>query len=236
MWNVHTVEALVAAIPAMSTMGAGYSILLIVGGGLLVISTLFGGDSDAGLDVEVDVDFDADIDFDADLDADIDGDALGAAGEHASWLSLSNWFSMQFMVYFAAACGLVGTVLTFLTDMSELAVAAWAVLGGLVIGQGAHQALNSLRRSSGNTQALKHDFLRKIARVTLAVRPPQRGEVAVHVKGVERFVPAKSKRPDDTFEVADSVVIVGFHNGTAEVVSRREYEFLTNSKTGGSDE
>ena len=66
-----------------------YWICLIVGGGLLVISTIAGAssiaDADVEFDVDVDADFDVDLDahFDADFDADVDmPDGLDVHLEH----------------------------------------------------------------------------------------------------------------------------------------------------------
>jgi hypothetical protein len=70
------------------------------------------------------------------------------------------------------------------------------------------------------------------ARVTVAIVPGQRGEVALQVRGRERFVPAVARRADDRFDVGDRVGIVAFANGTAEVVSRQEYEFINEPEVG----
>ncbi len=215
---------------AMSTPAMLYVVCLIVGGGLLVISTFLGGDAD--------VDADGDFDFDADADAELGveghvhaGDATEAAG-----LSLTDWFSMRFVVYFAAAFGLIGTVLTFSSQLGSAGVFASSVIGGVVMGQVAHQVLRALHRSSGNTQVTRSDYVNKRARVTIAIEPPRRGEVALHVRGRERFIPSAAKRGDDRFAVGDSVAIVALHSGTAEVISLREHEFVTESMLGGNDE
>jgi hypothetical protein len=58
--------------------------------------------------------------------------------------------------------------------------------------------------------------------------------VVVATRTGERFVAAVAKRHDDGFALGDRVVVVGFDNGVAEVVSRREYEFVTDSQPGGN--
>lgn len=208
-----------------------YVVCLIVGGGLLVVSTVLGGGgSDA--DADFDVDADADVDFDVNAEADVDLDTGGhghldtdAMHGHDSILSISNWFSVRFMVYFAAAFGLVGTSLTYLTDMGSTAVLCWSVITGAVIGQGVHQTLRLLKKTSGDGSTKIEQYVDRDARVTIAIKPPKRGEVAIHVSDGERFVPAIAKRPDDTFSVGDAVVVVAFRGGTAEVLTRKEYEF-----------
>lgn len=203
-----------APLAAAGVLGMIYLISLIVGGGLLVISTFLGGDADA------------DADIDPGVDGDVDGDV---PGDHAGIMSLSNWFSMRFCVYFAAAFGLVGTTLVSITNLLPAVVLTCAVLGGLVVGQGAHQVMRSLARTSGNSQVRREDYVDKPGRVTIAIAPPGRGEVAIQVKGRERFIPATAQRGDDRFDVGSKVVVVGFNNGTVEVVSEKEHEFVNQS-------
>jgi membrane protein implicated in regulation of membrane protease activity len=211
---------------AMPSLSAVYIVCLIVGGGLLIVSTLFGGDADA--DIGADVGADIDVDVDADVDMDVSGDATTDAGAaHApSVLSLTNWFSVSFLIYFAAMFGLVGTTLTYLSDASSGAVLIWAVAGGLIVGQGVHQLLRYLRRSSGDSQITRQDFVNQTGRVTVAIAPGRTGEVAVHIRGGERFVAAVARRSDESFNAGDPIGVVGFSGGKAEVVSRKEFEFV----------
>ncbi len=217
---------------ATPSLGAVYIICLIVGGGLLIVSTVFGGDADA--DISTDVGADIDVDVDADVDMDIAGDVTADAGaahaHHApSVLSLTNWFSVSFLIYFAAMFGLVGTTLTYLSDTSSGAVLIWAVAGGLVVGQGVHQLLRYLRRSSGDSQITRQDFVNQTGRVTVAIAPGRTGEVAVRIRGGERFVAAVARRSDESFKSGDPIGVVGFSGGKAEVVSRQEFEFVNQS-------
>ena len=52
---------------------------------------------------------------------------------------------------------------------------------------------------------------------------------SIQVKGRERFIPATAQRGDDRFDVGSKVVVVGFNNGTVEVVSEKEHEFVNQS-------
>ncbi len=198
------------------TIATVYWICFIVGGGLLVISSLSGADTDAGIDADVDLDMDVDADFDA--DSDFDGGHGGA---------LASWFSLQFVVFFTAVFGAVGVVLTHLTDTGSRATLGTAVAVGLLFGQGAHQILRTLRRSSGDSTPQPKDYIDKPARVTMAIAPPNKGEIVLRVGRADRHVPAISKRVDATFHVSDEVAVVGYEGGIAEVISRKEYEFLT---------
>ena len=238
------ISSFLIAMPALTGV---YIISLIVGGGLIAFSTILGGHGDGEfetdfspeLDAHVgDVDVHVDVDADADVGHDVDlGDEGGhdaAVGHAASGpFALANWFSVKFVVYFAAMFGGVGLTLDKLTDMTPFSVLVYALIGGFIIGQGAHQFLRLIRKTSGNSQVSVRDFINRTGRVTIRVQPPKRGEVAVHIGDRERFVPAVSRRPDDEFKVGDKVVIVGFNAGTAEVISKREHEFTTDAQPGG---
>ena len=75
----------------------------------------------------------------------------------------------------------------------------------------------------------REDYVDQPGRVTIAIAPPSRGEVALQVRGRERYVPAAAQRGDDKFDVGSKVVVVGFDNGTVEVVSEKEHEFVNQS-------
>ncbi|MFQ5494405.1 MAG: hypothetical protein ACE5EX_03395 [Phycisphaerae bacterium] len=215
--------SLAFGLPDLTTV---YWICLIVGGGLLLISTLVGGDADAGVDVDVDVDLDVDV------DADLSGDVSAEAGHtgHAHAGSLAAWFSLQFVVFFMAAFGLIGVTMSNLGSRTSGVTFAAALLGGLVVGQIVHQALRHLRKTSGDSTPRRDDYVDKLARVTVAVEPKRKGEIALRVGRAERFIPAVSSRADTAFASGDQVAVVAYRNGVAEVVSRKEYEFLNDGK------
>jgi hypothetical protein len=239
-WMMASGTALLGALPELQGV---YVFCLIVGGGLLVISTVFGGHHDSGLDADAGADIDlggghvefdaggADVDFAGDTDVDFsadghtDGLADAHADAHAGALGISNWLSLRFFVYFAAMFGLVGTVFTFMTDVSAGWTLAIALVAGIGVGQGVHQLIRGLQRTEGNSQSSAEDFVDQPARVTIAVRPPARGEIGVRMGNREVFLPAIARRDDDIFESGAQVVITSYQGGLAEVVSRREYEF-----------
>lgn len=197
-----------------------YIICLIVGGGLLLLSSVFTSQADTG-------DFSLEH---ATPDASFDhggADFDHAHGHHPSSLSLATWFSMQFLIYFVAVFGLVGTTLTYGSSLSSAVVLVTAMVAGLVVGQAVHQALRYLKKTGQGSEIAIADFLNKPARVTVTIAPPRHGEVAVPLHSGERFVSAVAKRPDDSFRAGDSVVVVSFSNGVAEVISKKEYEFVS---------
>ena len=218
-------------------LSAVYVICLIIGGGLLVVSLLFGGDSDAGVDADgaagVDVDGDIDVDVSADAGPDLDVDTTVHGGHLAhDGASLASWISVRFLIYFAATFGMVGTVLTYTTDSRPLVVLLVALGVGLVVGQAVQQTVRYIQRTSGDSSTSSRDYVNSTGRVTVAIRPGRQGEVACDVRGGERFLPAFARRAEETFAVGEIVGVVAFANGTAEVVSRKEFEFLHETERG----
>jgi hypothetical protein len=214
-----------------------YIISLVVGGGMLVISSLFGGH--AGTDVHVDGGLDFSTDVHADLTSDVHVDPSGGADgafdgtfSHGhEWFSLTSWFSISFVVYFLAVFGLVGTSLTLFSDIQSRGVAALAVLCGLVAGQGVHQLLRFLRRTSGNSAPNAAEYVNRPARVTVAINGRNKGEVAVCVRGGTRFIPAVARQANSRFDKGDRVLIAELNDATAEVVAQEEHVTSTGTQT-----
>jgi hypothetical protein len=118
-----------------------------------------------------------------------------------------------------------------MSDMAPTNVSIIAIVSGVVAGQAVHQLLRLLKRTSGNSTVSVADFLKQTARVTVQISPPSKGEIAIPVRGNTRFVPAVAKRSDDKFQTRDEVVVVGFRNGTAEVISKKEFDFKTQAQS-----
>lgn len=217
-----------AALPGLPT---AYWVCLVLGGGLLLISSLSGSDADAGADA--DVDFDADVDLDAEPAS---GPASGpeVSAPHAPLTSLATWFSVQFAVFFMAVFGVIGVTLTHLTGLARGVVLAAAVAGGFVVGQAMHQLLRMLRLSSGNSAPQRRDYLNKPARVTVGIRRGKKGEVCLRVRRGQRFIPAVSQQLEAAFEIGDPVVVVEYRAGIAEVVSPPEFQAFNNHRKGAS--
>lgn len=228
---------------------AVYWISAIVGGGLVLISTLGGGDSDTHADVDTHVDFDAHVDADvdidtgvdahADLDADVDAhDALdGATAHHADGPiadagSVATWFSIRFLVFFLAAFGAVGVVLNHLSDVGGGATFGAALLAGLLIGQCIHQLMRLMRRTAGDGTPIRANYVNQRARVAIAIAHPNKGEIVLTVRGAQRYVPAVCKHEAGVFPVGAEVGVVDYRGGVAEVVSIEEFEFLRETEKG----
>lgn len=186
-----------------------YWICLILGGGLIAVSSWSA----------VDADVDLDLDGGADIDADVEANGADAS-------SLASWFSVHFLVYFMGVFGLIGATMTKLSGQTPWVVVGAAVGGGFLVGQAAHQILRRLRASSGDSTPHANDYMNKIGRVTVDVAGPKTGEVVVRVGRSERYLPAVARHADATFVRGERVGVVGYQSGIAEVISTKEFEFL----------
>ncbi|UCG33505.1 MAG: hypothetical protein JSU68_02505 [Phycisphaerales bacterium] len=236
----------IALAPAitMIDLTVAYWACLVLGGGLLVISALSGAHTHADMDVAgAHVDFDADVggaemDFDvdaggvdADFDADVstDADLTGHADADVGHVSgLASWFSIRFLIFFVAVFGAVGVVLTHLTGLGRGFVFGLALVGGVAVGECVHKLFLYLRRTSGDSAPRPQDYVNKLARVTIVIRPGKKGQISLQVRDARRFVPALARRSDAQFTQGCEVFVVAYRGGIAEVVSCEDYEQLRN--------
>jgi len=216
-----TVTMVAAGVAGLTTV---YWVCLILGGGLLLISSIVGSGADT--DIGGDASFDADINVDANVGAPGDFGGVGHP-HHAGPSSLSSWLSMQFAVFFLAMFGLTGVAMTHLTDTAPGVTAACAVAGGMIVGQAAHQILRRLRLSSGDSTPQPADYVNKPARVTIPMSHQDKGEVVLRIGAGDRHIPAVAQRPEASFAIGDDVAVVRYDDGVAQVISKEEYEFLT---------
>ncbi len=228
MFANATPEGLAALVATTSTLTTIYWACAVLGVGILLFSSLSGaqGGGDGAADVDP-----------GGVDADVGhtGDASGADFHHGGGLStLSTWLSLRFVFFFVAVFGSLGVILSNLSELEERWTLGIALVGGVVVGQTVHQVFRRLRRSEGNSAPEAEDYLNQVGQVTVAIRPPQQGEVAIDVRGGQRFVPAMSRHADIGFTVGDEVVVLGYRHGVAEVVSHKEAQFLSSTKEGES--
>lgn len=233
--GVEPITDSILMLAALPPMGGAYVVALVVGGGLLLISALFGGDAHHDVDLDIgdvpahgDVEFAGDFDADADVDVVLDGHADGVDLD-VEGVHLADWFSVRFVIYFAAMFGLTGTCLTTMTDMGRTSVLVAAIIGGLIVGQAVHHTMRWLKRTSSDSSTRADDYLNRPGRVTVGIRVGGRGEVAIQVRDGERCLPAIARREDDSFASGAQVVVVEVRGGTAVVVSRQEYEFRSDA-------
>lgn len=229
---------------------AAYWAGLIIGGGLILLSMLgaleHGSaiDADAGLHMDVDAggDFDldaahADADFGVDAghaEMDVGVDTAHVGVDHAAHAAggaavMANWFSLRFLVFFAAMFGATGVIFSYLSDWSSKPILIVALLSGLVVGQGVHQLFRLIRRNSGDSTPQPVDYVNRLASVTIPIAPAGTGEISVQVLGTERFVPAMAGG-ETKFNAGEEVVVIGYRAGVAQVISRSEFERLNRSR------
>lgn len=220
--------------------GPVYVGCLIFGGGLVALSALGGGHHDTGLDA-ADSGALGDVNLAPDAAAaDMHGDAAGAHGGDAaagsppggSLFDPAAWFSLRFVVYFLAVFGVVGTTLTYMSDMGRGAVLTSALISGVVAGQVVHRVMRSIMRSGTNSEIATRDLVNREARVTVPITPGRRGQVAVLVGDREVYLTATAARNDEQFAAGDRVAVRAYSGGVATVISRREHEFRQETGEG----
>jgi membrane protein implicated in regulation of membrane protease activity len=193
---------------------------LILGGGLLLVSALGGlGHHHADVDAGGATDTHGGVETDS---GHFDGSFHHAV--HGGTAALSTWLSLRFVVFFLAMFGAAGVILTYLTPLTRWLVCAVALVAGLAVGQSVHQLFRLIRRTSGDSTPQALDYVDQPARVTVTIVPPHAGEVALLVRGTERYVSAVAAESALPLEVGDEVLVVGYRDGVARVTPRRAGE------------
>lgn len=188
-----------------------YLIALLVGGFLLAMSMLGGGDHDVDVDVDVDVDADADADADADVDGGHDGfDVMG-------WLPIA---SLRFWTFFAAFFGLTGLIIDTGGFVGQYVGLGIAGAVGYGCGFTMTRLIRSLRRERVDSSLAIGDCVGETARVILPVAPGKTGKVRLEIKG--RTVELMAETEDEDLELApgQACVVYGLNEDGSAVVTR----------------
>jgi hypothetical protein len=204
----------------------------MVGGGLLVFSVLSGAHHDVG-DVDVHgLDVDA-AGFDAHL-AGVDVDVAGAevhvggldadhdvdVGHGGAGALVLGFFRPRNLIFFLAAFGVTGTVLTVTNASTPNAT----LLLSLAMGGGAllltHSVFSWLRRSETGIDAVgDREIVGRTARVVLPMAPGERGRVVCTIADREYYLTARvSKDVTERLAAGSEVVVLGVQDGVAEVI------------------
>jgi membrane protein implicated in regulation of membrane protease activity len=213
-----------------------YILAAMVGGGLLVFSVLSGahdgGDVDVhGLDVDA-AGFDADL---AGVDVDVSGVDVAGADVHVGGLDADHdvdvghggagalvlgFFRPRNLIFFLAAFGITGTVLTVTNASTPDAT----VLLSLAMGGGAllltHSLFSWLRRSEVGIDTVgDREMEGHTARVVLPMAPGEPGRVVCTIADREYYLTARvSKDVTKQLVAGSEVVILGIRDGVAEVI------------------
>jgi membrane protein implicated in regulation of membrane protease activity len=185
---------------------------LILGGGLLLVSLLTGGDAE---EVELGHGGEVDLAHGADVGA---GEGAGGHG-HGGVLPLT---SLTFWTFFFAFFGLTGTVLSLTGLAGGALTAALAVGVGLVAGVGMGQAMRRLRRSRVDSAVGPEDLVGSLGRVTLPVGGGHVGKVCVELKGRSVEVLAHGDADELLGRGHQVLIHEVLQNGTVRVVSAEE--------------
>lgn len=191
-------------------MLALYLFLLVVGGGIAVLSLMgdiFGG---AELDIDMDVNMDMDMDMDAAGGPEMDGSSIWKA------------FSLMGAIYGLLGVGATGTALTLLWQGEQATLTAILAVGaGVASGGIATLILNYLKRSGSGAVESEASFEGRPAVVTLPVRAEIPGRIRVRRGSREhslRALPYGTPDADeDPPESWTDVVVVEVRAGVAYV-------------------
>ena len=187
--------------------------LAAMGFGLvLLVSTIFLGDSD--LDADTDLDMDPNIDFDAEVDFTVDGagelDALNTA-EKKSKVRFIPFLSIRFWTFGLTIFGVTGFILVKM-DQSTAVHVSLAVAMGLLVGWAAalifHQLKNTTVDSSTNTDQLAGHQ----GEVTLTIRPEGAGKVRIQSKEQYLELLATTTHPD-ALQIGEKVLVLKSQDG-----------------------
>lgn len=211
--------------PRMETL---YLVCLLVGGFFVALS-MFGGESDSGVDTDADVDagFDGDvhIELEADSGSDLHLEADSStdfdhdlSGGHAD-VGFVDLLTLRFVFLFAAFFGLTGTLLN-LIDAGEPFTLWVSVLTGLVVGLGGNYFIKTVGYRNVSSDITGRDLIGRTAQVMLPFSPGEHGKIRLISKGRQVTMVAASldEDSDEEFNEGDSVVVVGLKGPVAEVI------------------
>jgi membrane protein implicated in regulation of membrane protease activity len=177
-------------------MLALYVISLILGGGLLLLSVLFGGEAEG-------------------LEEEIGGEAgEGGLGRVLPLASLFFW------TFFLAFLGLTGVLLTFLAPgMGGLVIAGLAVGMGLLAALAAGSVLRRLGRGQVDSNVGPGDVVGRLGQVVVPVGRGRTGKVRIELKG--RTVELLAHGDDEELLAPSHQVLVHdvLEDGSVHVIS-----------------
>jgi len=196
-----------------------YLIALIVGGSLVAVSLIFGGDHDYDVDADVDADFDADADADADADGGHDA-AHGVSGFDAlhGWLPIA---SMRFWTFFLAFFGLTGTVLSAGKLLGGIATAVVAGVIGYICGASITSAVRKLHKQVVDSTLGEADYVGATAKVSLPVSKDRTGKIRMNIKGRVVTLMAETEEEEE-LGLNQPVMVYAIKDDGTAVVSRTD--------------
>jgi membrane protein implicated in regulation of membrane protease activity len=216
----------------------------LIFGGVLMIATVFLGDTDTDADVDVDADVDLDVDVDADVDADLDADVdadadldlqadvdadgdihvgeLGPAAEAGvgggaglTWLL---FLKLRFWIFGFTFFGLTGTLTVAFGILEGTSSLLASIPVGFVAGYLATLVMDRLKRAeTGRVVGATH-YVGMRGTVELPVGPGTRGTVWLVIQGQRTEWTALPYR-GESFTRGDEVVVMKVKGTLLEVAS-----------------
>jgi len=177
-----------------------YVFAAVLGGGLLLLSQLAG-----------------------------DHGGNGGAGDHGDWSDvgahgpaelLFGFFRPRNFIFFLAAFGITGTLLTVTGSGSPVALMLSVLMGVLAMAL-THGVFTWLRRNDSAADTVADaDLEGGVGRVVLPVRPGERGRIACVVGDQEMHVTARlTEGAQEALELGREVVVIRMIDGEAEVAA-----------------
>lgn len=194
-----------------AVMLSAYLLSAILGVGLLIFSSLGGGDHSG--------------DFGDGFDSHDTGS--GDSGHGGAGQILLGLFSTRNLTFFLAAFGAGGLMLHYLGVAAATTAVVAAGLGGTAMGL-SHAVFSWLKRTDAAVEILGDaDFSGMLARVVLPVNATERGQIACTIAGRELYLTAQLDADGPTpLRVGDEVIILHADAGVATVIAATQIDQL----------
>ena len=189
-----------------------YLLSAILGVGLLIFSSLGGGDQ--GVDIG--------DGFDG---LDTDTSDLGDTGDGGAGQILLGLFSTRNLTFFLAAFGVGGLMLHYLGVAASTTVVVAAGLGATAMGL-SHALFTWLKRTDAAVEIFGDaDFSGMLARVVLPISAGERGQIACTIAGREMYLTAQlDASAPAALRVGDEVIVLHADAGVATVMAASQID------------
>jgi membrane protein implicated in regulation of membrane protease activity len=190
-------------------VGILYLAALVIGGGVLALQLLLGGDSDSDAGA-------------GEVHADTgDGHDTGHAHGEAGFLPI--FLSMRFWIYGLLGFGMVGAILHYLELAGSLTTPLVAGAVGLLAGFIASWTFRVLARADTSSGAEATDVVGQVGRVLIPCARGSKGKVRIELRGQTLDLIATT---DDEELTSGSPVLIEEIRGMTAHVSRAPSDFL----------
>lgn len=188
-----------------------YWVMLLVGGTLVALSLLGGGDA-GGHDLGSHDLGGHGVGHDASTVL-VDGGDMEAEG-----VVFADFLSLRFVFLFAAFFGLTGVALRYLAGVVEPLAFAMALAMGVFVGLFGNVLIRRVGQAEVSSEARQTDFEGKTARVVLPFGGDERGSITLVSKGQRYVMPARAFGGVERYDRGEDVVVVRLDGRVAEVL------------------